>query len=265
MALQWVWRRPRMFRETPDGSMMRSDADHHVVKRKLARFMPVIARELAEAHERRARHEAEQALKDRELQAKIELAAAYDATLDAWARALDLRDRETEGHGRRVAELTIRLAGMLGLPEADRVHVWRGALLHDIGKMAIPDAILLKPAELSQEDWTIMRLHPVYAWELLSPIEYLQPALDIPYCHHERWDGSGYPRGLRKEEIPLAARVFAPADIWDALRSNRPYRSAWPADRAREYIASLSGIHLDPIVTEAFLDLLSSSDASAGS
>jgi putative two-component system response regulator len=244
-----------VFGDVPDVEAMNSETDHHLVKGKLARFMPVLARELAEAHERRARRVAEQALRDRERLAQIELAAAYDATLDGWARAFDLRDRETEGHSRRVADVALRLADMLGLPEEDRVHIRRGALLHDIGKMAIPDAILLKPAALSPEEWVIMRKHPVYAWELLSPIHYLQPALDIPYCHHERWDGAGYPRGLRGTEIPLAARVFAPADIWDALRSDRPYRSAWPADEARDYIASIAGTHLDPMVTEAFLQL----------
>jgi putative nucleotidyltransferase with HDIG domain len=193
---------------------------------------------------------------DPEPPAALELAAAYEETLAGWARALDLRDHETEGHSRRVTELTLRLARTIGMSEAECVHVRRGALLHDIGKMAIPDHILHKPAALTPEEWAVMRRHPEYAWELLSPIQFLQPALDIPYCHHERWDGTGYPRGLKGEVIPLAARVFAAADIWDALRSNRPYRLAWSADRARTYIASIAGTHLDPTVTVVFLDLL---------
>lgn len=181
------------------------------------------------------------------------LAQAYDTTLEGWSRALDLRDKETEGHTQRVTEMTLRLAQAMGVPEADLVHMRRGALLHDIGKMGIPDSILLKPGPLSEEEWTIMRLHPVYAYELLSPIPYLRPALDIPYCHHEKWDGTGYPRGLRQVEIPLPARIFAVADVWDALRSDRPYRPAWTDDRAREYIREQAGTHFDPQAVDIFL------------
>src|SRR4030095_309227 len=148
----------------------------------------------------------------------------YDSTIEGWSRALDLRDRETEGHTIRVTEMTLKIARIAGMADAELVHLKRGALLHDIGKMGIPDAILLKPDKLETEEWVIMRRHPVYAYELLLPIEYLQPSLDIPYCHHEKWDGSGYPRGLKGEQIPLAARLFAVIDVWDALRSDRPYR-----------------------------------------
>lgn len=182
-----------------------------------------------------------------------ELALAYDATLEGWSRALELRDRETQGHAKRVTEMTVRLARALGMDEADLVHVRRGALLHDIGKMGIPDSILLKPDALTEDEWRIMRQHPTYAYQLLSPIGYLGPALDIPYCHHEHWDGSGYPRGLKGEQIPLAARIFAVVDVWDALRSDRPYRPAWPEDRVREHLRGLAGTHLDPRVVEAFL------------
>ncbi len=183
----------------------------------------------------------------------LELALAYETTLEGWSMALDLRDKETEGHSRRVTEMTVRMAREMGLPEAEFVHIRRGALLHDIGKMGIPDAILLKPGPLTDEEWAIMKKHPVYAYEMLLPIAYLRPALDIPYCHHEKWDGSGYPRGLKGQEIPLSARVFALSDIWDALRSDRPYRPAWSDEKAREHIISISGKELDPEVVKVFL------------
>ncbi|ACV63579.1 putative PAS/PAC sensor protein [Desulfofarcimen acetoxidans DSM 771] len=184
-----------------------------------------------------------------------ELRLAYDATIEGWSYALDLRDKETEGHSRRVTELTLLLSRAMGMNEADLLHVRWGALLHDIGKMGIPDHILLKPGALNEEEWDIMRRHPVYAYEMLSPINYLRPALDIPYCHHEKWDGSGYPRGIKGLQIPLAARIFAVIDVWDALCSDRPYRSAWPKDRAREFILEQSGKHFDPKVVEKFISL----------
>jgi PAS domain S-box-containing protein len=180
------------------------------------------------------------------------LSLAYDRTLEGWSRALDLRDKETEGHSERVTALTLHLARALHVPEEDFIHMRRGALLHDIGKMAIPDRILQKPGPLTDEEMAIMRRHPEYARGLLAPIDYLRPALDIPYCHHEKWDGSGYPRGLRGEQIPLAARIFAVADVWDALRSDRPYRESWAADEAREYIRKQAGSHFDPRVVEIF-------------
>ena len=182
----------------------------------------------------------------------LELALAYDATIEGWSRALDLRDKETEGHTQRVTELTEQLALAMGLSAAELVHVRRGALLHDMGKMGIPDHILLKPGPLTDDEWVIMRQHPGYAYEMLLPINYLRPALDIPYCHHEKWDGSGYPRGLRGELIPLPARLFAVVDVWDALRSDRPYRPAWPAERVRAYIRQQAGKHFDPRVVDCF-------------
>jgi len=185
----------------------------------------------------------------------IELALAYDTTLEGWARALELRDRETEGHTRRVTEMTLRIARAMGMSEAALVYVRRGALLHDIGKIAISDTILLKPGPLTDEEWEIMRQHPVYAYQLLSPISYLRPALDIPYCHHEKWDGTGYPRGLKEEQIPVAARIFAVVDVWDALISDRPYRPAWPEEKASEYIREQAGKHFDPQVVEVFLSI----------
>ncbi len=170
-----------------------------------------------------------------------EMTLAYDATIEGWSRALDLRDRETEGHTRRVTELSVRVAQALGIGGADLTNIRRGALLHDIGKMGIPDAILLKPGALDAEEWAIMRRHPEYAQQWLSPVSFLRPALEIPYCHHEKWDGTGYPRGLKEDQIPLAARLFAAVDIWDALRSDRPYRAAWPAERVIDHIRSLAG------------------------
>lgn len=184
-----------------------------------------------------------------------ELALAYDTTLEGWSHALDLRDQETEGHTQRVTELTMRLAEIMGYPEEDMIHLRRGALLHDIGKMGIPDSILLKPGALSPAEWDIMRRHPIYAYELLSPISFLRSALDIPHYHHEKWDGSGYPHGLQGEDIPLAARIFSVVDVWDALCSDRPYRKGWPMDKVLQYIRDNAGSHFDPAVVDAFLSL----------
>jgi putative nucleotidyltransferase with HDIG domain len=176
--------------------------------------------------------------------------------LEGWSNALDLRDKETEGHTLRVTELTLQVAQSLGVSEEQLVHIRRGALLHDIGKMGVPDSILLKPGALTEEEWVIMRKHPVYAYELLSPIKYLEPALDIPHYHHEKWDGSGYPRGLKEDQIPFAARIFAIIDVWDAVRSDRPYRPAWPEEKAIDYIRSQSGKHFDPKILDAFLTMI---------
>jgi putative nucleotidyltransferase with HDIG domain len=182
-----------------------------------------------------------------------QLTLAYDTTIEGWSRALDMRDKETEGHSLRVTEMTLRLARAVGISDADLVHVRRGALLHDIGKMGIPDNILLKPACLTAGEWEIMRRHPCYAHEMLSPVDFLSAALDIPHCHHEKWDGSGYPRGLKGEHIPLLARVFTIVDVWDALRSDRPYRSSWPEEKVRSHISRESGRQFDPEVVDLFL------------
>jgi putative nucleotidyltransferase with HDIG domain len=187
--------------------------------------------------------------------ANLELEIAYEATLNGWVRALDLRDKETEGHTRRVTVLTERLARSMGVDGDEMIHITRGALLHDIGKMAIPDGILLKPGQLTDEERKLIQKHPVYAYEMLSPIEFLRPALDIPYCHHEKWDGTGYPRGIMGETIPFAARIFPVIDVWDALISDRPYRKSLPQDEVREHIRADSGKHFDPRVVDAFLEL----------
>ena len=184
-----------------------------------------------------------------------ELYAAYDATIAGWSHAMDLRDKETEGHTQRVTEITMELAEKMGIGADEMRQIRRGALLHDIGKLGVPDNILLKPGKLTDEEWVLMRQHPTYAFNMLSPIEYLKPALDIPYCHHEKWDGSGYPRGLKGESIPIAARLFAIVDVWDALRSDRPYRAKWPKKKVLEHIKSLSGSHFDPAVVGVFLTI----------
>jgi len=185
-----------------------------------------------------------------------ELISAYDATIQGWSRALDMRDHETKDHTYRVTKMTVDLANKIEIPSAELIHIQRGATLHDIGKMGIPDHILYKPGPLSKEEWHIMRQHPRYAYELLSPIEYLRPAKEIPYSHHERWDGSGYPLGLSGEEIPLSARMFAVVDVYDALVSDRPYRSAWSKNEALHYLQEQKGILFDPNIVSAFLDLI---------
>ena len=189
-----------------------------------------------------------------------ELFNAYDSTIEGWSRALDLRDKETEGHTQRVTELTLKLARAAGISEKELIHLRRGALLHDIGKMGVPDSILLKPDKLTDEEWVIMRKHPTFAFELITPIAYLRQALNIPYCHHEKWDGSGYPRGLKGEQIPLAVRLFSIVDVWDALRSDRPYRQGWSKERVMEHIKSLSGTHFEPKAVELFLNIVNEDD-----
>ncbi len=188
----------------------------------------------------------------------MDLALAYDATIEGWSHALDLRDKETEGHTLRVTEAALTLARALGMQDEALIHVRRGGLLHDIGKMGVPDSVLLKPGKLTDEEWVLMRKHPQFAYDMLSPIAYLRPALDIPYCHHEKWDGTGYPRGLKGEQIPLVARAFALVDVWDALSSNRPYRPAWKTDEVIRHLQEESGTHFDPAVTEVFLNLIAS-------
>jgi PAS domain S-box-containing protein len=182
-----------------------------------------------------------------------ELLMAYDETIEGWSQAMDFRDKETEGHSRRVTEMTVKLAGDFGIPPDKLRYVRWGALLHDIGKLAIPDEILHKPGALTGEEWVIMRKHPQFAYDLLAPITYLRSSLDIPYCHHEKWDGTGYPSGLKENQIPLTARIFAVVDVWDALTSDRPYRKAWPKEKVLEYIQEQSGKHFDPMAVGLFL------------
>ena len=193
-------------------------------------------------------------------EAHSQLLSAYEATIEGWSHAMDLRDKETEGHSRRVAELTVRMARAMGMTEDEIIHVRRGALLHDMGKLGVPDSILHKPDKLTAEEWVIMRQHPQFAYNMLNGIDYLRQALDIPYSHHEKWDGTGYPRGLKGEVIPLAARLFAVVDVWDALLSDRPYRKGWAAEETIEYIRGQAGSHFDPQVVEKFLDIIGNSN-----
>jgi putative nucleotidyltransferase with HDIG domain len=181
------------------------------------------------------------------------LIAAYDAAVEVLARALDQRDRETGGHSLRVMELTVKVVESIGMNEAEVRHARWGALLHDIGKMEVPDAILFKRGDLTEEEWKIMRFHPAIAYEILQPIGFLRPALDIPCYHHEKWDGTGYPFRLKQDEIPVTARIFAVIDVLDALTSDRPYREAWPRSRALDYIRKQAGTHFDPEAVRAVL------------
>lgn len=180
------------------------------------------------------------------------LLLAYDSNIEGWSRALDYRDKETEGHSARVTQIVVELARRDGMEEEMLRYVRWGALLHDIGKMGVPDHILLKPGKLTNEEWDIMKRHPVIARDLLRPIKHLEQAIDIPYCHHEKWDGSGYPRGIKGEDIPRAARLFAVVDIWDALRSDRPYRAGWSEKDVLEYLQQIAGSHLDPEIVNLF-------------
>jgi HD-GYP domain-containing protein (c-di-GMP phosphodiesterase class II) len=190
--------------------------------------------------------------------AHCELERAYDATLKGWSAALEMRDAATCGHTVRTADLTVSLARAMGAAEEALPHIYRGALLHDIGKITVPDAILNKPGPLTEDEWAVMREHPERGYRMLKDIDYLHPALDIPFCHHERWDGSGYPRGLAGDDIPFAARVFSVIDVYEALTSDRPYRAAWMHDRAIEHIREHSGTQFDSRVVESFLELIGS-------
>ena len=188
--------------------------------------------------------------------ANQDLNQAYDATIEGWSRAMDLRDHDTEGHSLRVTDLTVKLARELKIDETQLTVIRRGSLLHDIGKMGIPDSILLVDRKLTDEEWQVMRTHPQLAHDMLAPIAYLKEALDIPYCHHEKWDGTGYPQGLQGEQIPLYARLFSIVDVWDALTSDRPYRKKWSKKKALKYISEQSGSHFDPQVVTAFMDVI---------
>ncbi|MBI1794998.1 MAG: HD domain-containing protein [Chloroflexi bacterium] len=214
---------------------------HNITKRKM---LEDGYRQLSEELEQRVTERTE------------ELADAYNTTLEGWAKALELRDKETEGHSRRVTELTLKLARAVGVQGQALDDIRRGAILHDIGKMAIPDEILRKAGPLTHEERKIVMKHPIIANELLAPIHYLRQALEIPYCHHEKWDGTGYPRGLQGSDIPLAARIFAVADVWDAIQSDRPYNQGWTREKATQYIREQSSKHFDPDIVNIFLELI---------
>ncbi|MEA5079834.1 MAG: HD-GYP domain-containing protein [Anaerolineaceae bacterium] len=185
-----------------------------------------------------------------------QVTSAYDRTIEGWSQALEMRNHETEGHSHRVAELTMQLVQKMGLDESNYVHIRRGVLLHDIGKMGVPDSILCKAGPLTDSENLFMRKHPEYAYHLLENIPFLHPALQVPFCHHEKWNGSGYPRGLKGEEIPLEARIFSVIDVWDAMRSNRSYRAAIPEAQVIEYLRCETGRSFDPAVVKAFFDMM---------
>jgi putative nucleotidyltransferase with HDIG domain len=187
--------------------------------------------------------------------ANTELSLAADAIIESWASSMEIHGLEPEGHSKRTTELTLRLARRMGVPNHNITAVRRGSLLHDIGKLALPDRIHHKPGPLDEEEWDLVRQHPLNAVEILNKVDFLQPSLDIPRCHHERWDGSGYPDGLKGEEIPLPARIFAVADVWDILRSDRPYRKAWTTNKTLQYLKDQAGELFDPRVVEEFLDI----------
>jgi putative nucleotidyltransferase with HDIG domain len=189
-------------------------------------------------------------------QSQTDLIRAYDNTLEGWAKALELRDKEIEGHSERVTHLTVKLAEAMGIQGEALVNIRRGALLHDIGKMGTPDAVLHKNGPLAEEERAIIEQHPQNAYNMLRHIDYLQAALEIPYCHHEKWDGTGYPRGLKGEEIPISARIFSIVDVYDALISDRPYRKAMPLEEVITYLKNQSESHFDPRALQAFLNVL---------
>ncbi len=190
----------------------------------------------------------------------LEVSGAYEQTIEGWAKALELKDHETEGHSRRVVELTVTIAREMGYTGVELANIRRGAILHDIGKMGVPDSILKKTGPLDDDEWAIMKQHPEYSRRVIEEIGYLTPALDIPLNHHEKWDGTGYLKGLSGEEIPLPARIFAIVDVWDALTNDRCYRSAWPAQKAVDYVSEQAGAHFDPAVVRTFLRLMDTSE-----
>lgn len=212
---------------------------------------------LRERDEEYQRHLEEKERLLEQLQAKnLELLDAYDRTIFGWSRVLEMRNREVKDHSRRVTQLALQLARYIGVPEADLVHIRRGAMLHDIGKMAIPDAIIMKDGDLDEEERALIRRHPLFGFEMVSEIEFLRPAMDILLCHHEKWDGTGYPFGLSGEQIPLYARIFSVVDVWDAICFDRPYRKAEPPQVAADFLRSQSGEHFDPAIVNAFLKML---------
>lgn len=223
-------------------------ADDFISKDNLFRLPLALKRELRE--------------QGRRVKRRLDEEKNFDDLLSAWGRSLQLRNDETAGHSDRVTNLTVEFAKFMNIPRKDLVHIYRGALLHDIGKIGIPDAILLKPGKLNDEEMAIMQKHPQYAYDLLYPTEFLRLALDIPYSHHEKWDGSGYPQGLKGEAIPLSARLFAIVDVFDALTSDRPYRMAWTKEQTLDYIKEKSGTHFDPKVVDAFLEYMRSNNGS---
>lgn len=255
---------PQQFMEIIENVLARYDSGKLAAKPKTDVVNDeVYLREYNEALIRKLENKMEDLERANEALRKSEAALilAYEATLEGWSHAMDLRDQETKGHTERTVSISIKLAAAVGMSDEEITQVRRGALLHDIGKMAISDSILRKNGPLNEDEWQIMRRHPSYAYELLSSIEFLRPALDIPFCHHEKWDGTGYPRGLKGQEIPLSARVFAIVDVWDALCSVRPYRPAWPKEIVMQYLREQTGKHFDPQIVPVFIQMIENESA----
>ncbi len=227
-----------------DGTSFPTDVSFGLFNGKTTPIAQVIIHDISEY----------KATEEHNIKTLMELEMTYTATLNGWSKALELRGRETQGHSQRVTDKTVEIALRIGISMEKIIHVRHGALLHDIGKMAIPDAILFKPTALTTYERHVIEQHPTYAYNLLSPIKYLEPALTIPYSHHEKWDGTGYPQGLRNESIPLEARIFSVVDVWDSLISERPYRSPWPEDQAKEYIWENQGTIFDPDIVKVFME-----------
>jgi len=229
------------------------------VKTELEEFIDIKDSQLAEAKRELKQREEQLSHLQKEWESQKaniewELNSGINITLEGWVQSVDLRERETEGHTQRVTNMTVALAKAMGLSDEQIIHIRRGAMLHDIGKMGVPENILLKPGALTDDEFAILKQHPTYAQVLLSSVEYLRPAIDIPYCHHEKWDGTGYPRGLKGDEIPLAARVFSIIDVWDSLRADRPYRAGYTMEQAVSYIREQSGKYFDPMIVDVFIN-----------
>jgi putative nucleotidyltransferase with HDIG domain len=222
--------------------ILKAGAHDFVYKSQIGRLPLVVRRELRHAGER--------------MSSRIELEKSYLATVEAWGQALELRDVHTKNHTLRVTDLTLRLARALGVSSSQFNSIRYGALLHDIGKMGIPDSVLLKRDTLEPSELSIIKLHPIIAYEMIKGIPFLREASSIPYCHHEKYDGSGYPRGLAGEDIPIEARIFSICDVFDALTNDRPYRSPWERDKALEYIQAESGKSFDPAIARKFIEVM---------
>lgn len=252
LYFRWVSRPLQIVADVLEGNSRRSQVDLKEYGREFGMLSRIIEERSSQSEELRIINAL---LEDRVVARTKDLEKACDETIEGWSRAMEIRDHETEGHCRRVTDMTMLLASSYDFTQVELENIRRGALLHDIGKIGVPDSILLKPGKLDAAERAIIEQHTVLAYQMLSPIQFLRDALDIPTYHHEKWDGTGYPMGLEGENIPLSARIFALADVWDALRSDRPYRAAWSEEKVRRYIEEQRGVHFDPQVVDVYLSL----------